>query len=90
MCIYDVKLVYKLLLSVKNGMYIAYTILFFTGVNFILSFSFPRYIAICHPMKAIYMSSTSRAKKIILIIWILAAGLAMPAAFVAVSSLKTF
>ena len=42
-----------------------------------------RYLVICHPMKAQYISTPGRAKKIIAVVWMAAIGLsALPAYFV--------
>ncbi|XP_060680209.1 thyrotropin-releasing hormone receptor-like [Hemiscyllium ocellatum] len=49
------------------------TYLQYLGVNVsscsITAFTIERYIAICHPMKAQFICTTSRAKKIILLVW---------------------
>ncbi|XP_038664421.1 thyrotropin-releasing hormone receptor [Scyliorhinus canicula] len=49
------------------------TYLQYVGINVsscsITAFTIERYIAICHPMKAQFISTTSRAKKIIVLVW---------------------
>eukprot|EP00061_Rhincodon_typus_P017158 g45729.t1 len=49
------------------------TYLQYLGINVsscsITAFTIERYIAICHPMKAQFICTTSRAKKIILLVW---------------------
>ena len=42
-----------------------------------------RYLVICYPMKAQYISTPGRAKKIIAVVWVAAVGLsAVPSSFV--------
>ena len=47
-------------------------------------FSF-RYYAVVHPMRAQYMCTTSQAKKVSILVWIMSAMLAVPTAIVRVS-----
>ena len=44
---------------------------------------FSRYLVIVHPMKAKYVSTPERARRIIAVIWLLAAGLASVPAYLA-------
>ncbi|GAB6033019.1 neuromedin U receptor [Chamberlinius hualienensis] len=46
----------------------------------ITSFTMERYLAICHPLRAHTMSKLSRAVKLIVVIWIVAAACAVPQA----------
>ncbi|XP_067832663.1 thyrotropin-releasing hormone receptor [Heptranchias perlo] len=50
------------------------TYLQYLGINVsscsITAFTIERYIAICHPIKAQFICTTSRAKKIILLVWV--------------------
>ena len=39
-----------------------------------------RYLVICYPMKAQYISTSARAKKIITVVWLSAIGLSVPPA----------
>lgn len=47
----------------------------------ITSFTVERYLAICHPFLQHTMSKLSRAVRLILIIWVISVGLAVPQAF---------
>ena len=44
-----------------------------------------RYYAVVHPMKAQYLCTTSQAKKVTVLVWLLAALLATPTAVVRVN-----
>ncbi|XP_048240428.1 neuropeptides capa receptor-like isoform X1 [Haliotis rufescens] len=50
----------------------------YASVLTITAFTIERYVAICHPLKAHSWSSLSRAVRIILLIWTVACGLALP------------
>ena len=56
----------------------------------ILSISFERYYAICHPLKAQYTCTTRRTVKIIIVIWICACILTIPFALIAYLEPATF
>ena len=47
-----------------------------------------RYYAVVHPMKAQYLCTTSQAKKVTILVWLLAVILSLPTAFVYVSIYK--
>ena len=47
-----------------------------------------RYYAVVHPMKAQYLCTTSQAKKVTILVWLLAVILSLPTAIVYVSILK--
>ena len=46
--------------------------------------SLPRYYAVVHPMRAQYLCTTSQAKKVTVLVWLLASLLALPTAVVRV------
>ncbi|KAK5969395.1 hypothetical protein GCK32_011402 [Trichostrongylus colubriformis] len=52
----------------------------FCSVLTMTMISFERFIAIAHPMRNMWLSSIGRAKKVILLIWLLSAILAIPTA----------
>ena len=47
-----------------------------------------RYYAVVHPMKAQYLCTTSQAKKVTILVWLLAVILSLPTAIVYVSIYK--
>lgn len=51
----------------------------------IMAFSF-RYLAIAYPMRSVWLSSIGRAKKVIALIWLTSAVLAIPTALRMVSN----
>ena len=57
--------------------------LLFDELHIIIHAVFPlRYYAVVHPMKAQYLCTTSQAKKVTILVWLLALLLAIPTAIV--------
>jgi len=51
----------------------------------VINHSDGRYYAVVHPMKAQYLCTTSQAKKVTILVWLMALFLAIPTAIVRVS-----
>ena len=47
-----------------------------------------RYYAVVHPMKAQYLCTTSQAKKVTILVWLMAVILSLPTAIVYVSTIN--
>ncbi|XP_078280510.1 G-protein coupled receptor 39-like [Rhinoraja longicauda] len=63
-----------------KGFYLLWEVCSYASIFNVLTFSLERYLAICHPMRAMLMAA-SRTRKVIGLVWVMATVTALPVAF---------